>query len=68
MVFRREKSLSEMEEEGERLDVEISVMRKKQMLQELKQKGGTGFWKRFSSDGSQGGINFRSVMQWLKTH
>ena len=69
MVFgRREQSLSEMEEQEERLDAEISVMRKQQILKELKQKGGTGLWKRFSTDGTQSGINFRSVIRWLRTH
>lgn len=69
MVFgKRERSLSEMEEQEERLDAEISVMRKQQVLKELKQKGGTGLWRHFSTDGTKAGINFRAVINWLKTH
>ena len=67
-MFQKHKSLSELEEENEQLDAELSVARKKAMLAEVSRKGGAGFWKRFSSDGSHKGINFHSIKEWLKTH
>jgi len=51
VMFQRQKSIDELEEEGEKLDSEIGVARKRALLAELRQKGGAGFWKRFSSDG-----------------
>lgn len=66
-MFQKHKSLSELEEENEQLDAELSVARKKAMLAQVSQKGGAGFWKRFSSDGSRKGINFKAIGQWLKT-
>lgn len=69
MVFHNRKpSLSELEEEQERNEIEIDVLRQRQMMEELNKKGGQGFWKRFSSDGTKNGINWRSVWDWLKAH
>lgn len=38
-LFKRKKSLGELEEEGERLEAEVSVEQKKVLLAELKKRG-----------------------------
>ena len=57
-----------MEDEEDRLDAEISIVRKRQYLAELNKRGGQGFWKRFSSDGTKQGLNFKSIAEWLKNN
>ena len=67
-MFQRKKSLEELEEERDYNETAIEVRQQEVMLAELNKKGGDGFWKRFSSDGSKKGISWDSVKNWLKTH
>jgi hypothetical protein len=68
-LFKEEKSLSQLQEQDEHLDVQLSVARKRALLNELKEKSGSSsFWKLFSDNGSQSGLNFSRIIQYLKTH
>jgi len=58
-LFKKEKSLAELEEEDEKLEVELSVTQKRQAIAELKKRGLTP--KHFSFD-------FKRIINWLKTH
>lgn len=67
-MFQRQKSIDEMEEESEVLDTQIELKRKKLMLAELNKRGGEGFWKKFSFDGTKAGISFQKVKEWLSNN
>lgn len=65
-IFKREKSLSELEDETERLegedkrlDAELSVAQKRFAIAKLKERGLSP--KHFNFD-------FKKIWQWLKTH
>ncbi len=58
------KSMEELQQENERLEVEYSVEEKKAMIRELRQRGQD---PQHFKDG-KGGINFSKVWAWLKTH
>ena len=62
--FGQRKSLDELEEENERAELEYSIAQKKQMIKELKERGGNP--NDFKEKGS--GINFKKIFDWLKTH
>ena len=68
-MFKRRKSLDELQDEDEQLDAELSVAQKKATLRELNQRTGqTQSWKLFSDNGRQSGINFNRIVAWLKVH
>jgi len=63
------KSLEELEEEDGKLDVEISVARKKAMLKAVDAKmGQKGGWRILSSNGRLRGLNWDRVRNWLRTN
>lgn len=62
--FGQRKSLDELEEENERAELEYSIAQKKQMIKELRNRGGNP--SDFKEKG--GGINFKKIFDWLKTH
>ena len=57
--FNKKKPLEELEEENERLDVELSVAQKREAIARLKKRGLTP--KHFNFD-------FKRIINWLKTH
>lgn len=58
----RKKTVSEMEEESEKLDAEISYAQKQELLRRLKQQGGSPEVFR----GPDGKISFSAMANWLK--
>lgn len=73
--FNKEKSLDELQEEDDRLTQELSVQKKRQELlkiklamQQLDARGGKGFWKRFSGDGTKKGFSLGGAISWLRNH
>jgi len=65
-IFKRSKSLSELEEENEKqeeqdrnLSTELSIAQKKVAIAELKKRGLTP--KHF-------GMDFSKIIEWLKSH
>lgn len=67
-VFKRERTLTELQEDDERLDTEVSVARKRALLRMLNARAGEGSWKSFSNDGTKRGISWDRVWAWLKSH
>lgn len=55
----REKSLSDLQEEDEKLSVEYTVEQKRAAIRELKKRG---------VDPKSFGWNISSIISWLKTH
>jgi len=69
--FKRERTLTELQEDDERLTSELSVARKRAMLRELEARQGRGSWKMYSDDGTKRGIpqsGWQRIWSWLKTH
>ncbi len=66
--FAPKKSLSDLQEEDEVLDVKLSVAKKKAMIAEIEHREGKGSWKMFSRDGTKKGISFERIKSWLKSH
>ncbi len=64
--FKSKPTLSELQEEDDRLTTELSVARKKALKAELEARGKN--IKDFSSNGKSSGISWRGVLNWLKTH
>lgn len=67
-MFKQQKSLTELQEEDERLDSEITVHRKRLLLKQLNKKMGKDGWKMFSDNGKSSGINFARIIAWLKNN
>ena len=67
-MFKKEKTLTELQEEEEHLNAEVSVSRKKVLLDRLEAKLGKGSAKRFSSNGKKSGIDFQRIKAWLKNN
>jgi len=65
-MFRRPKTLAELQEEDERLDTEVSVARKKAMIRQAERQAGKGSWRMFSDNGRASGINWQRMMAWLR--
>lgn len=59
----RKKSLAEIEEEDEHVQAELSLAQKQTMLREVRARGGDPAMFR-----GRGGIDFKAIWQWLKTH
>ena len=68
LPFGKNKTLTELEEDDDRLDSELSIAKKRSMIKQLEERGGQGSWKAFSSDGKKSGISWSSVWNWLKHH
>jgi len=62
------KTLSELQEEDERLDTEVSVTRKRAMIKAIEAKMGKGSWRLFSDNGKLSGLNWTRIKNWLKTN
>ena len=60
------KSLEELEEEDGKLDVEISVARKRAMIKAIEQREGKGSWRLFSSNGRLSGLNWTRLKNRLQ--
>lgn len=67
-VFGGKKSLTQLQEDDDRLTTEVSIAKKRALIRRLEVVGGQGSWKMFSSDGTKKGISFDRVKNWLKTH
>jgi hypothetical protein len=67
-LFGRTKSLTELEEDDDRLDTELSIAQKRAAIRRLEEQSGQGSWKAFSSNGKKGGIDWGAVGRWLRTH
>lgn len=67
-LFKREKTLTEMQDEDDRLESEVSVARKRALLAQLNARAGKGSWKMFSSNNKKSGISWGRVWAWLRTH
>ncbi len=66
-LFKRHKTLADLEEEEEQLDTEISVAKKRAMLREVDSRMGKGGWRKFSDNGKKSGINWARVWAWLRS-
>lgn len=64
--FKTKKTLSELQEEDDRLTTELSVERKQSLIAELKRRGKNP--NDFSNNGKKSGINWSAVWRWLKSH
>lgn len=62
------KSLTQLQEDDDRLTTELSIARKRALIRRLDEVGGQGAWKMFSSDGTKRGVNFDAVKKWLREH
>lgn len=67
-LFKKEKTLADLQDEDERLDAELSVAQKRAILNKTEAKLGKGGWKRFSSNGKSSGFDFRRALNWLKSN
>lgn len=65
-MFRRQKTLAELQDEDEQLDTTLSVARKKAMIKELERQQGRGSWRMFSDNGKASGINWQRIRAWLR--
>jgi len=60
------KSLEELEEEDGKLDVEVSVARKRAMIKALEKREGKGSWRLFSTNGKLSGLNWTRIRNRLR--
>lgn len=65
-IFKREKSLTELEEEREHEESEVSLLKQKVLRRELEQKMGKGSLRYFK--GEDGKTAWSRVYAWLKSH
>lgn len=68
MALFGKKSLSDLQEEDDRLTTELSVARKRALIRRLEEVGGQGSWRMFSGDGTKRGVDFSAVKRWLREH
>ena len=66
--FKREKTLTEVQDEDDRLDTDVSIARKRALLAQLNARAGKGSWKMFSNNNKKSGISWSRVWAWLRTH
>lgn len=64
--FKGAKSLSDLQDEDERLQMELSVAQKRAAIRKLEERG-VG-WKPFSKDGTKRGISWSGVLAWFRSH
>ena len=67
-LFKREKTLTEKQDEDDSLDTDVSIARKRALLAQLNARAGSGSWKMFSSNNKKSGISWNRVWAWLRTH
>ena len=65
-IFKREKTLAELEEEREHEESEVSLLHQKVLRRELENKMGKGSLKYFK--GNDGQTAWSKVYNWIKTH
>jgi len=65
-IFKREKTLAELEEEKEHEESEVSLLQQKVLKRELERKMGNGSLKYFK--GEDGRTGWSKVYNWIKTH
>lgn len=65
-IFKREKSLTELEEEREHEESEVSLLRQKVLRRELESRMGKGSLKYFK--GEDGQTAWSRVYNWVKSH
>lgn len=73
--FKKEKSLDELQEEDDRLSQELSILKKqqeaakiRQAMRQLDERGGKGFWRKFSDNGGKSGFSVGKALSWLRSH
>ena len=66
--FKKKPTIEELRKQNEYADEELSLKKKRAMIRELEQRGGTGKWKEMSDDGTKSGLNWSRVKDWLSTH
>ena len=73
--FKKEKTLDELQEEDDRLSQELSILKKQQeaakirlAMRQLDERGGKGFWRKFSDNGKSGGFSLGKAIAWLRSH
>ena len=64
--FKKQKTLSELLEEDERLEAELSIAKKQTLIEELHARGMR--WQNFSADGTKKGISWDKIKAWIKSH
>lgn len=65
-IFKRERTLAELEEEREHEESEVSLLKQKVLKRELERKMGKGSLKYFK--GEDGRTAWSRVLNWVKTH
>jgi hypothetical protein len=68
LPFGKTKTLTELEEDDDRLDTELSIAKKRAMIKQLEERGGEGSWRAFSSNGKKSGLDWKAIWHWLRTH
>jgi len=69
MAKEEHKTLEELEEEEGHLDAEISVAKKRRILNAIDSRmGQKGGWRLFSDNGKMSGFNLRRAINWLKSN
>lgn len=65
----KHKTLEQLEEEEGQLDAEISVGKKRKVLEAIDQRmGEKGAWRRFSTNGKLSGFSLSRAYHWLKNN
>jgi len=60
-ILSEDESLEELEEKNQKAGLKLSIQRKKALIAESKKKHGKEWWKMFSSDGTESGINWQAL-------
>ena len=61
-------TLADLQEEDERLETEISVARKRLIIKEIDNRGGKGFWRKFSNNNKKSGMDWHRAWNWLRSN
>jgi len=64
--FGHKRTLSEEQEDDDRLTTQLSIAKKRAMIAELDARGAD--WKAFSDNGKKSGLDFQRIWAWLKSH
>ena len=67
-LFKRQKTLAEIQEEDELAAANLSLTKKRAMIYRLERQMGKGSWRNFSDNGKRSGVNFGRVRAWLREH
>ena len=60
-ILSEDKSIEELEEDNQKQSLRLSITKKKALIAESKKKHGSTWWKMFSSDGTESGINWQAL-------